>query len=527
MRIILRQTFPLGRFHATPWKVSPYDDPHGEWPPSPWRLLRALLARSFQYRREGGDASDAQQAALAGAFASSTIEWHLPPASWRGPGLRQYQPAEFQWNPAAAKEPGMKGYKTTKVMDAFWLTDRSDDSESEGALWWFLDGPAWTDETLALLDSCAARLTYFGRAESITELARITDTNTPAPMPNCTLTKQRKQGAVPVLALAPEATLTDALRSTDSPELANGDLPPGACWSYAQRPDRPTTRPMRKPEKQRPPVQWMQFALGSRIPIYEKSAVTLTQRFRGAAAKCLLLAATDGNMDDWTKAPPEMQELGATLTGKDADGKPLIGHRHAVFFLHFEGGEATRLCAWSADGFTHDEQIAMLRASEREVSLTYKKSSWAAKLIPLDGLVPPPPGIPQTGAQCWKSMTPYVPPRHVFDRRGKVKRGESVAEQIAEELANREFPTATVEIEEGSARWVKVHQPSRTRDGATNDDKRGYTVRITFSEPVKGPIFLGHSCHFGLGLFQPILSSGAAQLDESDSAASIRNRPKL
>ena len=401
----------------------------------------------------------------------------------------------------------MKGYKTTKALDPFWLTDRSDDSESDGALWWFLDGPAWTDKTLVLLDACAARLTYFGRAESITELARISGTNTPTPMPNCTLTTQRKQGAVPVLALTPEATLTDALRSTDSPELANGDLPPGACWRYAQRPDRPTTRPLRKPEKQRPLVQWMQFALGSSIPIYEKSVVTLTQRFRGAAAKCLLLAATDGNVDDWKKAPPEVQELGATLTGKDADGKALIGHRHAVFFLHFEGSEATRLCAWSASGFTHNEQIAMLRASECEVSLTYKKSSWTAKLIPLDGLVPPPPEIRQTGTRCWESMTPYVPPRHVFDRRGSVKRGESVAEQIAKELSNRDFPTASVEIEEGSSRWVKVHQPSRTPDGATNDDKRGYTVRITFSEPIKGPLFLGHSSHFGLGLFLPTMDS--------------------
>ena len=503
MRIILRQTFPLGRVHATPWKVSPYDDPYGEWPPSPWRLLRALLARSFQYRREGGDATDEKQAAMAAAFASSSIEWHLPPATWRGPGLRQYQPAEFQWNPAAAKEPGMKGYKTTKVLDSFWLTERGDDSASDGAVWWFLDGPAWTEETLVLLDACAARLTYFGRAESITELERISTANMNAPIPNCTLTTQRKQGAVPVLGLAPDATLADALRSTDDPELANCDLPPGACWSYAQRPERPFIRPMRKSEKQRPPMQWMQFALGSRIPIYEKSTVTLTQRFRGIVAKYLLSEASDGRVTDWKKATREELERVTLLTGKDADGNPLLGHRHAVFFLHFEHKEATRLCAWSADGFSHEEQIAILRASENEVMLTYKKSSWTAKLIPLDGLVPPPPEIPNEGIQYWKSMTPYIPPRHVYDRRGKVKSGESVEEQIKEELSSRGFPVAEVEIEECSSRWVKVHQPSRTREGATNDDKRGYTVRITFSEPIKGPVFLGHSCHFGLGLFVP------------------------
>jgi hypothetical protein len=33
--------------------------------------------------------------------------------------------------------------------------------------------------------------------------------------------------------------------------------------------------------------------------------------------------------------------------------------------------------------------------------------------------------------------------------------------------------------------------------------------------------------YFGLGLFQPIMSSGAAQLDEGDSGASIRNQSQL
>ncbi len=54
---------------------------------------------------------------------------------------------------------------------------------------------------------------------------------------------------------------------------------------------------------------------------------------------------TDNKIDDRKKAPREVQELGASLTGKDANGEPLTGHQHAVFFLHFEGNEATRLCA--------------------------------------------------------------------------------------------------------------------------------------------------------------------------------------
>lgn len=99
MNFALRQTFPLGRFHATPWKAFPYDDPHGEWPPSPWRLVRAVLARSYQLGRElpeiTGEQLSPLREALVHAFASSEFAWKLPAFTWRGPGLRHYQPAEF------------------------------------------------------------------------------------------------------------------------------------------------------------------------------------------------------------------------------------------------------------------------------------------------------------------------------------------------------------------------------------------------------------------------------------------------
>jgi hypothetical protein len=190
------------------------------------------------------------------------------------------------------------------------------------------------------------------------------------------------------------------------------------------------------------------------------------------------------------------------LTGKDANGEPLTGHQHAVFFLHFEGNEATRLCAWSEKPFTHQEQLAMLNASNSELSITYKKLSWAANLIPLDNLVPPPPSIQQKPSHCWTSMTPYVRPRHVFGRSGKVTAGESIEEQIAEELASRGLPIAEVIAETDSARWVKVHQTLRTRDGSCNDDKRVYILHLKLSRPVRGPVFLGYSAR--LGLFVPV-----------------------
>src|SRR5512135_1731571 len=35
--------FPLGRYHANPWDRA-VNEGATEWPPSPWRLLRALVA---------------------------------------------------------------------------------------------------------------------------------------------------------------------------------------------------------------------------------------------------------------------------------------------------------------------------------------------------------------------------------------------------------------------------------------------------------------------------------------------------
>ena len=43
MPLSIAVAFPAGRFHATPWGHH-VNEGLPEWPPSPWRLLRALIA---------------------------------------------------------------------------------------------------------------------------------------------------------------------------------------------------------------------------------------------------------------------------------------------------------------------------------------------------------------------------------------------------------------------------------------------------------------------------------------------------
>jgi CRISPR-associated protein Csb2 len=235
----------------------------------------------------------------------------------------------------------------------------------------------------------------------------------------------------------------------------------------------------------------------------------LTARFRGAVLRELLRIKTGLRTPSWSRTDASVREAVAHMLGKDAQGRPLAGHRHAEFLAWCENGTPTRLLVWR-DGrpFDRDEQSAILRAASREFSWAAagpNADEWKVKLVPLDSAVPPPPGFDETPARCWESVTPYVPPRHHL-RGGKPRARESVVAQIRRELAPRGFSSAEqVEAEPiGEPAWVAVHVPrNRTKERASIGDRRGYLIRLRFPSPVRGPIRLGHSSSFGLGLFRP------------------------
>ncbi len=500
MQLALEQTFPLGRFHATPWKVFPYDDPHGEWPPSPWRLVRAVLARSFQLDREISESADNHtflREALVRAFATSETSWRLPASAWRGPGLRQYHPAEFKRVPASAKERGMMAYNTTKVLDNFWITS----SDAEPIVWLF-DGQDWTPPLLAHLDACLARMTYFGRAESITEIRRLPEVRIDAAS-LIPLQPRRSGNAVPVLALKPNATLSQLEATTDTPNVAVTDIPPGSRWMFAERPQRPRIRPVSRPKPALPLVSLIQFAIGSKVAPRYKDTVLITERFRNRVLGCFTKILTGNSKTKWCDVPDKVREQAFLLSGRNSDGSPAKGHRQVCFLLSGTCDAPTRLCAWRSEPFNDKEQRAILDVANTPLPLNYKDDPWTLNLVPLDKLVPPSPGLQGTAHCEWESLTPYVPPRHVYGRSGREKPGCSVTEQLSGELESRGFPVGQLAVEVRESGWVKTHRNKSERDARTNNEKLGYWVKLTFAEQVKGPISLGHSSHFGLGLFVP------------------------
>lgn len=510
MRVVLRQEFPLGRFHATPWRVNPYDDPHGEWPPSPWRLVRAVTACWYQWSREAGKDLErpehiADLERLQAAFCNSTYAFHLPPSARRGMPLRQYHPTTFGWNPAGKKKPGTRSYGRSLVQDNYWCVP------ADEPVWWFIEGEAWTDDVVAALTACVERLTWFGRAETLT-YARVAPTGGRTPEPNCTLRDDRIAGAVPVLVPLPDARREDIERTTDDVKAKQRSVPPGAIWRYAVRPPRPPVRERRRSPTHQEKIHLVQLAIGWNVAPQARAVARLTSRLRGAVLRELLRLKTGDPKATWSRASRDVRESIACMVGKDADGTPLSGQLHTEFFVWCEEGAPTRLLVWRGSAaFDADEQEAIFRAASRDVSWAapgMDADEWKVRLIPLDCSVPPPLGFDQGASLVWESVTPYVPPRYRF-RRGKERERETLVAQIRRELRQRGIAEDIAYEPIGPPCWVSVHMPRRNASQRVFiGDRLGQRVRLTFSEPVSGPLRLGHSSSFGVGLFRPVARHG-------------------
>ena len=503
MKLVLRQEFPLGRFHATPWRVNAYDDAHGEWPPSPWRFVRAVTARWYQSARElDKEPNIAELEQLQAALCKSTYAFYLPPDARKGRPLRQYHPTEFGWRPAEKKKAGTRSYGTSLVQDNYWCV------APDSPVWWFIKGDEWTDELRSVLARCIERMTYFGRAETLTRIDIASPTDD-IPGPNCELCDKRVAGTVPVLSPLKKATRDDIERTTDNSESVKQTVPPGAQWVYAKRPPRRPSLERRRVPAHRPDCHLIQFATGWNVRPDPRAIVRLTSRFRGAVLRELLRLKTGNAAATWTRVGTNIRGEIADMFGKTANGEPLKGHRHTEFFTWCEDGRPTRLLVWrSARAFDADEHEAILLAAARDVSWAATSANadeWTVRLLPLDRDVPAPPGFDKTAARRWECVTPYVPPRHNL-RAGKERETESLEAQVRRELELRSLPAPDViDINpNSSSAWVALHVPRRQR-GRSYGRRRGHMVRLTFRDPVCGPIRLGHSASFGLGLFRPVV----------------------
>jgi CRISPR-associated protein Csb2 len=529
--------FTAGRFHATPWGRH-VNEGVPEWPPSPWRLLRSLVAT--WKRKLDGRWTEAEVAELIRRLAD-VPEFVLPPATVGH--TRHYVPL------------GKGADDRTLVFDTFVALER--DAEL-AILWPSVTLPPPLRAALAVL---AEHLQFLGRAESWCDTRVLDDEEVAAlrQVVNCRPTDgdaPSAQELVRVLCADPERALANDLFShtvehrrgrttsatvektvTYDPDWhlcaetlwIHGERwsdPPGARWVSYTRPTRcfasepsPPIRPVRATP------QVARFALDSSVLPLVADTLPVAEAARRA------LMCLQGRI---TTTPDGARGRSDVLSGKDEAARPLEGHRHAFYLPTDEDGDGKldHLTVVAEGGFGEAEVRAIDRL--RELRVRSRDAETHPLRVLLLGLGRwdedrPIPGGPLGPSVMWTSATPFLVTRHLKTR-GRKRDGEDLRRSPAEfvmavlreELARlierradlADLDPAAIAIaplvdETGvfrlGARQLRPIQFRRFREKRGDDGGRRPTgaFTLTFPRPVRGPIALGHSSHFGMGLFLP------------------------
>jgi len=211
------------------------------------------------------------------------------------------------------------------------------------------------------------------------------------------------------------------------------------------------------------------------------------------------------------------------FSGKDADGKPLEGHRHAFYLPTDEDGDG-RL-----DHLTIIAEMAFgpreVKALDRMQQLKWNEGEPLSLVLLAIGLAEAIAAPRLLGpATTWVSTTPFLVSRHQKMRGQRkdppellgLENQRAFARQVlVEEIARlrQSCPHLPdpVSVEPLNAEHrLGVHRLRpiqfkrfRRKRGDDGGRRAAGAFRIVFPEPVRGPFCLGHSCHFGLGLFVP------------------------
>jgi CRISPR-associated protein Csb2 len=530
----MRFTFPGGRYHATPWGRH-VNEGVPEWPPSPWRLLRALVA---VWKRTCPTIPEEQVRRIMAALAQAPV-FHLP--AHRVAHTRHAMPMNViarHYKPSAAeRKAGKFQGDPSIVFDTFVSVGRG----AAAYIGW-LDADQSTEDC-SILAKLLTNLSTLGRAESWVQ-AELSNERPPW---NCTPAPAVDANPVPVLCPDPGSAFGDQYYPTfDRNKLRQGkinpseylfDCPrwhlcldtetihsekwptvPGTRWLNYTRPPEISAMPViAKPADRESPTV-ARYLLDSAILPLVTDTLSVAEGFRSALLgtyQRLLHRQRYGTAEK----PYRERYFSQTLSGKEADGDPLTGHRHAFFLPTDEDadGRLDHVTVVAEQGFTPDE----VRALDRLRQLRHGEGE-PLRLL-LVGLGTPrdlrSPLFEKSAA--WVSATPFLPSRYPKRRGTKRDLPEDYATPLifAQHVLRLELDRlrarkpdlpAVVEIEplQGIHRphLLRPIQFQRVRGRKRGDDggrRPSGAFRIRFAVPAQGPLCLGHSAHFGLGLFWP------------------------
>jgi CRISPR-associated protein Csb2 len=506
--LAIQLDFIAGRYHANPWGRH-VNEADVEWPPSPWRLLRALIA-TWHRKLDQSLYSEELLESLIHKVSGQLPAYRLPPAIRTH--SRHYMPVR-----EGAKE------KPVLIFDAFV---RVETNEPLIAVWENVQLEPREEQLLAIL---LHNLGFLGRTESWAESALLTDWKGNINCLSSELALDTETGEIrePVRLITPMASdeyrkwhsetiasldwesmkrkvhqqlkktlpekLIDALRlETGDIQAAGWSQPPGAKFVTYQRPYdcfRAQTKPRilhvisDTPGRSNNSVR---IALhGKPLPRIE-DAVRVGEWLRMGLmgkAKRILGENNIPRVLSGHEMPEENKHDHAFYLPEDVDGDGHIDH----------------ITVYARSGFDRDTLRVL-----KEMTRLWNQKGQEWKLIledygPHERLKAYSPLLAESAT--WASVTPYLHPWFQ-------KKNFTVADQIKKECRIRSLPEP-VKIERlesicinGRERKPIHFHRFRNKRGLTQPDTHGSFWKLTFPQPVYGPLALGFGCHYGLGMFK-------------------------
>jgi CRISPR-associated protein Csb2 len=254
------------------------------------------------------------------------------------------------------------------------------------------------------------------------------------------------------------------------------------------------------------------------LPLITETLPLAEQARHSLLSKCKYLARRDNpNLAD-----ADIWPLSPAFWGKDEQAQPRTNHQHAFFLPADEDGDGRidHITVFAPMGFNTLERQALDRL--RQIGPKASRVASAPGVDPLHLL------LIGLGKECdflrtplleestvWTSATPFVVTRYPKLRGTKRDSPEDYASPhdfarhvLRQELQRRSDLPPIVSIDDEELIGIHRLRPIQfKRFRSKNSDDGGRRCaggfRITFAAPVRGPLCLGHSCHFGLGLFLP------------------------
>lgn len=463
--VILQVEFPWGKYHATEWGRN-VNEGQPEWPPSPWRILRALFA-TWKTRCAHLKAEDVE-AALSHLAKPPTF--HLP--DMRPAHLRHYMPQ------VAHRSFGSAKGETTLAFDPFAVVDPSKPVSIE----WDAE---LSPRSFAVLEEIVASVSYLGRSESVCTAELVSQVEHPVPE---LWRPANSTDRVDSEILCPQQPLelSCLIQSPDTVRKQRRIIPPGSHFV-------PYAKTVQAQRSTAATAGWPPTYAAVRLAVNPRPRPTMAN----AVAVGDLLRRTVLKKH---KTPSE------TLSGKRPSGDyKLDGHQHAHYvslphnLRRDVSAPVDALVVWTPKGLNGDEFTALSQVK-------WLNAGPAASSVPNFAVAVNAFGeigeiAPEIVGPCsvWRSLTPFCPSRHP----SKTSWEDHLHNEIERELSEyRSYPkpVSINDLKEDTRRYRRYRLPPKE---AMASSRRASMVEIRFGHPVEGPIILGSLCHFGLGLFLP------------------------